>query len=117
MDERRKFPRFTIELNASFQTEDNRTGDCKLTDISREGTRIELFSKEKLEIGTGIKLEVQIPEKESPIVSDVIIMWCTEIDDVPEFNYSAGGLLSKIDPEDKALILDLAYAIFKEKGK
>lgn len=116
MDDRRKFPRFAIELNATYTTENNKSGPCKLTDISREGTRIELFSKEKLEIGTGIKLEISVPEKEKPIASDVIVMWSRELEDDTEFNFCAGGLLSDILPEDKSYLLDLAYAIFTENG-
>ena len=116
MDERRKFPRFTIEMNAKFITEDGKESPCKLTDISREGTRIEIFSKEKIEIGTGIKMEITAREKESPIIANVITMWVTEIDDSPEYHYLAGGLLSEIDPKDKGYLLDQAYAIFKEKN-
>ena len=116
MDEKREFPRFTIELNAKIITEDGKESLCKLIDISKEGIRIELFSKEKIEIGTGIKMEITTAEKESPINSAVIIMWITELDDNTEYHYLVGGLLSEIDPEDKAYLLDQAYAIFKEKN-
>ena len=116
MDERRKFPRFAIELDAKLITEDGKESLCKLTDISRKGTCIEIFSQEKIEIGTGIKLEIAVAEKESPIDAAVIIMWVTELDDNTEFHYLAGGLLSEIDSKDKNHLLDLAYAIFKEKN-
>ncbi len=55
MDERRKFPRFAIELDAKIITEYGKESLCKLTDISKEGTRIELFSKEKIEIENSLK--------------------------------------------------------------
>ena len=116
MDERRKFPRFAIELDAKFITADGKTSLCKLTDISREGTCIEIFSKEKIEIGTGIKLEIAAAEKESSINAAVIIMWVTALDDNTKYHYLAGGLLSEIDSEDKDYLLDQAYAIFKEKN-
>jgi len=116
MNEKRKSPRFAIEMNAKFITEDGKESPCKLTDISREGTRIEIFSKVKIEIGTGIKMEIAAPKKESPIIANVITMWVTEIDDSPEYHYLAGGLLSGIDPKDKSYLLDQAYAIFKESG-
>ena len=118
MDERRKFPRFAIELDAKLITADGKESLCKLTDISRKGTCIEIFSQEKIEIGTGIKLEITAAKKESPINASVIIMWVTELDDNTEYNeyhYLAGGLLSEIDSEDKKYLLDQAYAIFKEK--
>ena len=115
MDERREFPRFAIELDAKFITEDGKESPCKLTDISRKGTCIEIFSKEKIDIGTGIKLEITAPEKENPINASVIIMWITELDYNTEYHYLAGGLLSEIASEDKSHLLDLAYAIFKEK--
>ena len=114
MDERRKFPRFAIELDAKVITEDGKESLCKLTDISREGTCIEIFSKEKIEIGTGVKLEIVAVEKESPIKASVIIMWITELDSEDDYHYLAGGLLSEIDSEDKCYLLDKAYAIFKE---
>jgi len=114
MDDRRKFPRFAIELDAQYTTEKGKSGPCKLTDISREGTRIELFSIERLDIGTGIKLEISAPNKTQPIASDVIVMWSKELEGDTEFNFCAGGLLSKIRPEDKDHLLDLAYAIFRE---
>ena len=116
MDERRKYPRFAIEMDAKFITEDGKESPCKLTDISREGTRIEIFSKEKIEIGTGIKMEIDTPEKENAIIANVIIMWITEFDDSLEYHYLAGGPLSEIKPEDKSYLLDQAYAIFKEKN-
>jgi hypothetical protein len=116
MDERRKFPRFAIELDAKLITEDGKESLCKLTDISREGTCIEIFSKEKIEIGTGINMEIAAAEKESPINAAVIIMWITELDDNSEYHYLAGGLLSEINSEDKSYLLDQAYAIFKEKN-
>lgn len=116
MDERRKFPRFAIELDAKLITEDGKKSLCKLTDISREGTCIEIFSKEKIEIGTGITMEIAAPKKESPINAGVIIMWITELEDNTEYHYLAGGLLSEIDSEDKSYLLDQAYAIFKEKN-
>ena len=116
MDERRKFPRFAIELDATLITEDGKESLCKLTDISRKGTHIKIFSKEKIEIGTGIKIEIAAAEKESRINAAVIIMWVTELDDNTEFHYLAGGLLSEIDSADKNYLLDQAYAIFKEKN-
>jgi len=116
MDERRKSPRFAIEMDAKFITEDGKESLCKLTDISREGTRIEIFSREKIEIGTGIKMEITAPEKENSIIANVITMWITEIDDSPGYNYLAGGLLSEIDSKDRNYLLDKAYAIFKEKN-
>ena len=91
MDERREFPRFAIELDAKIITEDGKESRCKLTDISREGTRIEIFSKKKIEIGTGIKMEIAAAEKESPINAAVIIMWITELDDSTEYHYLVGG--------------------------
>ncbi len=114
MDERRKFPRFTIEIKAKFVTEDNKESSCVLTDISREGTRVEFSTKEKVEIGTGIKLLIYAPYKEGPITTSVIIMWSKELDDDPECCYIAGGLFADIAPEDKSFLLDHAYAIFKE---
>ena len=116
MDEKREFPRFIIELNAKIITEDGKESLCKMTDISSKGTCIEIFAKEKIEVGTGIKLEIAAVKKESPINADVIIMWVTELDDNTEYHYLAGGLLSAIDPEDKNYLLDQAYAIFKEKN-
>ena len=114
MDERRKSPRFAIEMDAKIITEDGKESACKLTDISREGTRIEIFSKEKIEIGTGIKMEITAPEKDSPILASVITMWITEVNDTPDYHYLAGGLLSEIATEDRRYLLDKAYAIFKE---
>ena len=116
MNEQREFPRFAIELDAKLITEDGKESLCKMTDISSKGTCIEIFSEEKIEIGTGIKLEIAAAEKESPINAGVIIMWVTELDDNTEYHYLAGGLLSEIDSEDKDYLLDQAYAIFKEKN-
>ena len=116
MEDRRQFPRFAIELDAKIITADGKESLCKLTDISRKGTCIEFFSKEKIEIGTGIKLEIAAAKKESPINAAVIIMWVTELDDNTEYHYLAGGLLSEIDSKDKDYLLDQAYAIFREKN-
>jgi hypothetical protein len=116
MEERRKFLRFAIELDAKLITEDGKESLCKLTDISREGTCVKIFSKEKIEIGTEIKMEIAAAGKESLINAAVIIMWITELDDNTEYHYLVGGLLSEIDSEDKGYLLDQAYAIFKEKN-
>ena len=116
MDEKREFPRFIIELNAKIITEDGKESLCKLIDISKEGIRIELFSKEKIEIGTGVKIEITAPEKESLINSSVIIMWITELDDNTEYHYLVGGLFSEIASKDKDYLLDQAYSIFRKKN-
>ena len=116
MNEQREFPRFAIELDAKLITEDGKESLCKMTDISSKGTCIEIFAKEKIEVGTGIKLEIAAAEKESPIDAAVIIMWITELKDNTEYHYLAGGLLSTIASEDKDYLLDQAYAIFKEKN-
>jgi hypothetical protein len=115
MNEQREFPRFAIELDAKLITEDGKESLCKMTDISSKGTCIEIFAKEKIEVGTGIKLEIAVAEKESPIDA-AVIMWITELKDNTEYHYLAGGLLSAIDSEDKDYLLDQAYAIFKEKN-
>ena len=115
MDERRKFQRFFVEWNAKYTTEDNITGTCKIIDISREGTKIELFSQEKLGIGTEIKLEIHVPSKPEPIDTDVILLWIQELQEEPGFNYVVGGLFHTIKHEDRIFLIDYAYEALEQK--
>ena len=116
MEEKRKYRRFPMALNARCIGGGNNEGrECKVIDISRDGMAIHLFLKEKVSIAPSLVLEIYFPERTEPISSLINLKWIKELKDKTEFNFVAGGQLTMIEPEDKMILLEHAYGIWVEK--
>jgi len=110
MDDRRKYKRFPIELNARYLSEENQKElrGCTVIDVSRGGMGIEVYLQEKIQIGSTLQLEIIIPIKEEQTIKATgILKWIRELEE--KMNFLGGIELITIDPEDKWTLLDYAY--------
>ncbi len=69
MENRRRFGRFNTHLKAQYYL-DEKKGDgekCTITDISRRGMGIRFHTRDNIDIGETIYLEIFVPEGKEPI--------------------------------------------------
>ena len=110
MEEKRKYRRFPVGLNARCIGGGNNEGrECKIIDISRDGMAIHLYLKEKVNIAPSLVLEIDFPKKAQPINLLVSLKWIKGLEDETGFDFVAGGQLRMIEPEDKMILLEYAY--------
>lgn len=115
MEERRKFQRFPTKLDARYVINgQDEWKDCKVIEISREGTRIELRIMEKINLGSRIRLEIDVPTRTDIVTSTVVLLWIQELDERIEYKFLAGGKIESISPADKWSLLDYAYDNWKK---
>lgn len=110
MEERRKFLRFPLQLDARYseQNEEN-WKECSVVDISREGMGIIIHSIEAIREGTLLQVEIDAPMQEDSIMVAGELVWVQEIKGDPRFNYAGGVQLTSISPENKWRLMDYAY--------
>lgn len=82
MEERRKSKRFTINLKAQYSQEERkgkgREGkgkECTVINISRTGAGLELYTSEKIIVGTTLFFEMFAPEVIGPTKVEGIVRW------------------------------------------
>ena len=110
MDEKRKFIRFPVELDARYSEKDEKDWkECSIIDISREGMGMNIHSKEFIAEGMILQMEIMVPVQEDPISAKTTLIWIRELKDDPRFNYLAGVKLLEIKSEDKWTLMDYAY--------
>jgi hypothetical protein len=98
-----------IDLSAKYLLGENpkEWKGCSIINISHEGLGIEVHLKEKIPVGTTLRMEITVPTKETPIKSIGSIMWIKELKE--EMGFVGGVKLIKIDSEDKWTLMDYAY--------
>ena len=115
MQEKRKFRRFPFGLNAQYACSSEKSGHCKLIDISREGLAIHLHMPEKISADTKIVLLIDCPSRAKPIQCLVHLKWIKKLESKADYNYKAGGEFVKIEPDSKTSLLELAYGSWYKK--
>ena len=117
MKDRRKFLRFPVRIGALYSEEntEDRKQQCSIVDISREGMGVTVYLKEKLSLGTMLKLTVDVPGKEKSVSFSGTLNWIKALKEDADYNYKGGIKLMTIDSEDKWALLDYAYETWKEK--
>jgi hypothetical protein len=82
VEEKRKFKRFPIELNAKYLLGENhkKWKSCMVINISREGMGIEVYLQERIPIDSILQVEILVPEKEKPVMAMGIMRWIKEIE-------------------------------------
>lgn len=116
MDERRKYLRFPVQLDARYReklTEDWK--ECSVVDISREGMGLSIYSRDTIREGTPLCMQITSPVAQDSIAVEGILTWIRDCTDDPHFNYLCGVALSSITSEDKWVLLDYAYERFAGK--
>ncbi len=110
MDDRRKFLRFPVQLSGRYSEKGGEGWkECSVIDISREGMGLSIYSKEHISKGLFLKMEIDFPPQQVPIVVEGRLIWIKKLEDNTPFNYMGGVLLTTIAPEDKWKLMDYAY--------
>ena len=108
-EDKRKSRRFAIDLSAKYLLGENpkEWKGCAIINISREGLGIEVYLKEKIPVGTTLKMEITVSAKEKPVKVIGILMWINGLKEGMDF---IGGVrFTNIDSEDKWTLMDYAY--------
>ena len=116
MDERRKYIRFPVKLTARYAEKNGGNWkECSVIDISREGMGISIYSRESINKGASLRMEITVPVKDGPIDMEGVLIWIRELKEDPQFNYIGGVRISSITPEDKWALMDYAYEGWQQK--
>lgn len=115
VEERRRFKRFPIKLNAKYLLGENhkKWKPFMVINISREGMGMEVYLQERIPIDSILQIEIIVPEKEKSVMAIGILRWIRELD--KKKNYLGGVDLTKIDSKDKWMLLDYAYDEWAEE--
>ena len=115
VEEKRKFKRFPIELNAKFLLGENhkKWKSCMVNNISREGMGMEVYLQERIPIDSVLQIEIIVSGKEKPVMAIGVLKWIRELE--KKMNYLGGVDLTKIDSRDKWMLLDSAYDEWAEE--
>jgi hypothetical protein len=109
--EKRKYERFSVAYNAGFcsRTEEMLL-PCRIVNISRGGSRIELFAKHELTAGSTIELYIEISGLKRRIVTSFRCMWIHPAEDAgTEGGNVIGGCFIGLSPEDRKILLSHAH--------
>jgi hypothetical protein len=117
VNDRRKFLRFPVRIVAFYSEEnrEDRSQQCSIVNISREGMGVTVYLKAELSMGCILKFRVDVPERKKSVSFTGTLNWIKALKKDPDYNYKAGIKLITIDPEDKWALLDYAYEAWKEK--
>lgn len=116
MEEKRKYKRFPVQLITRYLEDDkDEWKECAVTNISREGMGIGVYSREKIHMNSILQLEIVFPKKNEPIGVTGTLKWIRKLKGDPEFNFVGGVNVIAIDPEDKWALLDYAYEDWSKK--
>ena len=106
MEDKRKFIRFSVSLDAKSKAAGwfKPRAKYSVKDVSKEG--LKMSSKGALKEGDMLELELSIPGKKPPITAMGQVVWNHKLGDS---GYDIGLKFKTIKPEDKFEILDYAY--------
>lgn len=102
MDERRKFKRYTVQLEATLQEGTETSRECMVSDVSLEGIR--LLVPDKIRFGQTLTLTIRIPGTPEPVVTRMTVRWTRPFYEHEKFAYVAGGELSAEDGAGELLV-------------
>jgi len=106
MIDRRKYPRFTLKLDAKYEILSLKEAlkCCSITNVSAEGVCFE--AEEKIGTGSNVKLEVDLGDKKSPVFLFGEIMWSQELRSKgPKKKVLNGVRLMQVPKTDEARVL------------
>ena len=106
MEDKRKFLRFNVSLDALSKTPGwfGSRKACLVKDVSREG--LKLASKEAMKYGEIMKLEVSVPTERTSVRAVGQVMWNQKRSDS---SYDIGLKFKDVRSEGKYAILSYAY--------
>ena len=77
-EDKRGFGRFETELKAYYyisNSKDEERNECTVINMSRKGMGIEITTGKKISVGSTIRLEIFVPEKQKPTVVQGVLKW------------------------------------------
>ncbi len=99
MGEKRAFPRYAIDkqLKGRYFLEgvDKRWEECIILNISHIGICVRFQTKEAIDLGTTISLEIEIPEESKPINVKGVLKWIWGTGNVHEGGVELSSLLEE----------------------
>ena len=106
MEDKRKFIRFSVSLDARSRAASwfKQRAKYSVKDVSKEGLRVN--AKEALKEGDMLELELSVPGNKSPVTALGQVVWNHKLGSA---GYDIGLKFKTIKPEDKFEILDYAY--------
>ena len=109
MAERRKYVRFDTPVDLEYRTLTLNPifGEALARDLSREGIRFKL--KHSLPVGTLLELSLNVPGDNLPVFATGKIAWADGLE--------AGLKLTKINPRDRARMLEYVYTEWLKTAK
>jgi len=109
MDERRKYERFSVDLQGTVQANgEHPPQTCRVSELSQDGIR--LLLNEKIQFGKTVTLSILVPGRQHPVAAYVVVRWNKQVYDNPVFSYLAGGELTITDSAEKKLLIEYALA-------
>jgi len=105
----RKYPRFSSAYNAIYSNESaEMLLPCRILDISSAGSRIELFSKQTIAVGSTIELHIVISNIEKRIITTFKCLWSQPAKDSSQ-GYIIGGAFIGLSTQARQLLIDNAH--------
>ncbi len=104
-EENRLHIRFSTNLKGRYFIKEvaKHWGNCTIFDVSRSGIGIRFHTSEKIEVGSTIEVEIEIPSELQPMSVRGILRWIKQAD-----NEFVGGIqLTEVLDEIKSLIIML----------
>jgi hypothetical protein len=89
---------------------------CRITEISRRGTKAALHTRQKIQIGTRLKVEIKGPATGSPTVKCIVtVLWIDELRTKGPYRFACGGRFDVIRNDDRWRLLDMAFEEWKQR--
>jgi hypothetical protein len=118
MDQKRKFQRFPVQLDARcFGAGESGHRTCKITEISRQGILLKLHLHKEIPEGQNVALEIALPPDGTIINALAKVKWVKDSEAVGPYDYTVGAQMTMIQPEDKKRLLHYAYEDIIDKEK
>ena len=100
MAERRSFPRYAVDNQLKgrycLKDADGKWGECSILNVSHIGFCVRFQTKEAINLGTTINLEIEIPEESNPIHTKGVLKWIWGEGNFHEGGVELSGLLDEI---------------------
>ena len=117
MKEKRKFKRFATDLDATYlDSASGKEQRCKISEISRQGTKILLYTQERIEIGS--RLRIDIPQQSGiPSIKCIVkVLWGMKLkEENGPYHFLCGGIFDIIRNQDRWQLLDAAFENWKTR--
>ncbi|MFC1592292.1 PilZ domain-containing protein [Thermodesulfobacteriota bacterium] len=118
MQQKRKYHRFPIELNAKvFGCCAFLHRNCRITEISREGLLLTARIDTTCKHGPVLLLEIDVPSLSSPICVMAHMQWTQRKSSTRKARCVVGARITLINPEEQEILMQHAYSKMINRAK